>query len=79
MAALTICNLPDDLHRALIARAAEQGRSLEAEVLDILESAIKPATRLKLIGAFSAGTSDRHHEPGLRRPRPSLYQDTQAA
>jgi plasmid stability protein len=48
MTMLTVRNLPDEVHRALRARAAMHGRSMEAEVRDILESAVKPAGRLQL-------------------------------
>lgn len=48
MAVLTVRNLPDEVHRALRVRAAEHGRSTEAEVRSILEEAVKPQTRLKL-------------------------------
>ena len=48
MAMLTVRNLPDEVHRALRVRAAHHGRSTEAEVRDILESAVKPEGRIKL-------------------------------
>ena len=48
MAMLTVRNLPDDVHRALRVRAATHGRSTEAEVRAILESAVKPEGRMKL-------------------------------
>ncbi|HNM82736.1 MAG: Arc family DNA-binding protein [Betaproteobacteria bacterium] len=48
MAMLTVRNLPDDVHRALKVRAAQHGRSTEAEIRDILEKAAKPEGRLKL-------------------------------
>lgn len=48
MAVLTVRNLPDEVHRALRVRAAEHGRSTEAEVRGILEAAVKPEGRLKL-------------------------------
>ena len=48
MAMLTVRNLPDDVHRALRVRAAQHGRSTEAEIRDILEKAAKPRGRLKL-------------------------------
>lgn len=48
MATLTVRNLPDDVHRALRVRAAQHGRSTEAEIRDILEKAAKPEGRLKL-------------------------------
>jgi antitoxin FitA len=48
MAMLTVRNLPDEVHRALRVRAAQHGRSTEAEVRDILEQAAKPQGRVKL-------------------------------
>lgn len=48
MATMTVRNLPDEVHRALRVRAAQHGRSTEAEVRAILEEAVKPEGRLKL-------------------------------
>lgn len=48
MAMLTVRNLPEEIHRALRARAARHGHSMEAEVRDILESAVSPQGRVKL-------------------------------
>ena len=48
MASLTVRNLPDETHRALRVRAAQHGRSTEAEIRDILERAAKPEGRVKL-------------------------------
>ncbi len=48
MPAITVRNLPDEVHRALRVRAAMHGRSTEAEIRDILEAAVKPAGRIKL-------------------------------
>lgn len=48
MPAVTIRNLPVATHRALKVRAAKNGRSTEAEVRAILESAVRPATRVRL-------------------------------
>jgi plasmid stability protein len=48
MAMLTVRNLPDEVHRALRVRAARHGHSMEAEVRQILESAISPEGRVKL-------------------------------
>ena len=42
MSALTVRNLPDETHRALKLQAAQHGRSTEAEVRHILESAVRP-------------------------------------
>ncbi|HRL52861.1 MAG: Arc family DNA-binding protein [Pseudoxanthomonas sp.] len=48
MAVLTIRNLPEEVHRALRARASQHGRSTEAEVRDILASVVKPETRVRV-------------------------------
>lgn len=48
MASVTIRNLPDEVHRALRVRAAHHGRSTEAEIRDILETAARPPERVKL-------------------------------
>lgn len=48
MAMLTVRNIPDQVHRALRMRAAHHGHSMEAEVREILESAVSPAGRVKL-------------------------------
>ena len=68
MAVLTVRNLPDDVHRALRVRAAQHGRSTEAEIRDILEKAAKPQGRLKLgsllasIAREAGGLSDAEAE-----------------
>lgn len=48
MPAVTIRNLSEEAHRALKVRAARHGRSTEAEIRDILESAVRPAQRVRL-------------------------------
>ncbi|MFN7089635.1 MAG: FitA-like ribbon-helix-helix domain-containing protein [Allorhizobium sp.] len=48
MPAVTIRNLSDETHRALRVRAAQHGRSTEAEIRDILEAAVRPSQRVKL-------------------------------
>lgn len=48
MAMLTVRNIPDEVHRALRVRAAQHGHSMEAEVREILESAVAPEGRVKL-------------------------------
>jgi len=53
MAMLTVRNLPDDVHRALRARASLHGRSTEAEVREILALAVKPEARLRLGDALA--------------------------
>ena len=48
MAMLTVRNISDEVHRALRAQAARRGHSMEAEVRQILESAVSPEGRVKL-------------------------------
>jgi plasmid stability protein len=48
MSSITIRNIPEETHRALRVRAAMAGRSTEAEVRAILESAARPDDRIKL-------------------------------
>lgn len=48
MRSVTIRNLPDEVHRALRVRAARHGRSVEAELRDILEAAVRLPNRIKL-------------------------------
>ena len=48
MAMLTVRNITDEVHRALRVRAAQRGHSMEAEVRDILASAVNPQGRVKL-------------------------------
>lgn len=48
MSTITVRNLPEEVHRALRVRAAQHGRSTEAEIRDILASAVKPEGRVKL-------------------------------
>jgi plasmid stability protein len=53
MAAVTIRNLSDEVHRALKLRAAQNKRSVEAEACSILEAALLPEGRLRLGTALS--------------------------
>jgi plasmid stability protein len=48
MPSVTVRNVPDEVHRAIRVRAARHGRSIEAEMRDILESAVKPQGRVEL-------------------------------
>ncbi len=45
MATLTIRNLPDDVRDKLRVRAAENGRSMEAEAREVLSSAVGEAVK----------------------------------
>ncbi|PZM82857.1 MAG: plasmid stability protein [Candidatus Melainabacteria bacterium] len=58
MAVVTVRNLPDEVHRALRVRAAQNGRSTEAEIRTILEEAVKPKNRLK-VGSELAAFGDK--------------------
>ena len=53
MAAVTIRNLPDEVHRALKQRAAQHQRSAEAEMRAILAEAVRPQERVRLGTALS--------------------------
>jgi antitoxin FitA len=52
MPAVTIRNLSEETHRALRIRAAQHGRSTEAEIRAILEEVALPPQRLKLGSAL---------------------------
>lgn len=48
MPTVTVRNLPEETHRALRMRAAQHGRSTEAEIRAILEETVRPPRRLKI-------------------------------
>ncbi len=48
MAVVTVRNLSEETHRALKLRAAQHGRSTEAEIREILKEAVRPKLRLKI-------------------------------
>jgi plasmid stability protein len=54
MRVVTVRNLPEETHRALRLRAAQHGRSTEAEIRDILEEAVHPETRVKIGSELAA-------------------------
>jgi plasmid stability protein len=77
MAAVTVRNLPDDVHRALRARALRHGRSTEAEIREILGEAVKPAQRVRLgshlmaiarMHGLHAGDADLFERDRKRKP-----------
>lgn len=68
MASITVRNLPEETHRALRVRAAQNGRSTEAEVREILESAVRPKERLK-IGSELAAFGDKYKLDDLKVER----------
>ncbi len=53
MPAVKIRNLSEATHRALKVRAAQHGRSTEAEMRDILETTVRPDTPLRLGSALA--------------------------
>ena len=54
MHAVTIRNLPEETYRALKMRAAQHGRSTEAEIREILKNAVHPPGRIKLGSELAA-------------------------
>ncbi len=48
MAVVTVRNLPEETHRALKLRAAQHGRSTEAEIRAILEDQVRPKARVSI-------------------------------
>ena len=71
MAAVTVRNLPDETLRALKLRAAQRGRSTEAEIRAILENAVRPqeglGSALAAVGRALGGV-----ELDLRRKRSAV-------
>jgi len=82
MSSVTVRNLPDGVHRALRVRAAQHGRSTEAEIRHILEAAVCPPQRVKLgsllaamareSGGFSADEADAFNQLRDRAPAQPL-------
>ena len=66
MAAFTVRNLPEETARALKVRAAQAGRSTEAEVREILNAAVRPSVGL---GTALAALGKRVGEVDLSRRR----------
>jgi antitoxin FitA len=55
MSAVTVRNLSEETHRALKFRAAQHGRSTEAEIRYILENAVRPKMGLgSMLAAFAS-------------------------
>lgn len=59
MGTVTVRNLPDEVHRALRVRAAEHGRSTEAEIRAILQSTVCPPERILMGKALLALAGER--------------------
>jgi len=54
MPVVTVRKLPVETHRALKLRAAQHGRSTEAEIREILEEAVRPKKRVKIGSELAA-------------------------
>ena len=65
MSVVTVRNLPEETHRALKKRAAEHGRSTEAEIRAILDEAVRPKSRVR-VGAELAAFGRRFGEPDIQ-------------
>jgi len=46
MVSITVRNVSDEVHRALRVQAAKHGRSTEAEIRNLLETAARPQNRV---------------------------------
>ncbi len=79
MASITIRNLDDDLKRRLRVRAAENGRSMEEEVREILRHAVSPPSapqnlgqsihkRFAVIGGVEISPIQREPSRAVREP-----------
>ena len=74
---LTVRNLPDEVHRALRARAARHGRSTEAEVRAILKETVLPDGRTALgallteVGRHAGLTHEEAARFAQREPAPA--------
>ena len=78
MSVVTVRNLPEETHRALKLRAAQHGRSTEAEIREILEEAVRPRTRVKIgseLAAFgqSFGGLDFNHTRDQTPTDPAVF------
>lgn len=73
MPVVTLRNLPEETHLELEMRAAQHGRSIEAEIRALLEEAVRPGARVK-IGSELAAFGRRLREVELdttRDPTPT--------
>ena len=54
MPVITVRKLSEETHRALKQRAAQHGRSTEAEIREILDAAVRPVKRVKIGSELAA-------------------------
>ncbi|MEQ1535751.1 MAG: plasmid stability protein [Burkholderiaceae bacterium] len=72
MSAVTVRNIPEETHRALKLRAAQHGRSTEAEIRYILEVAVRPKVGIgSTLAAFACeiGHVDFDSDMNFQRDR----------
>lgn len=80
MASLSVRNLPDGVHRALKRRAAEHGRSAEAEARAILAEVVLPPSEermgsaLRRIGGALGITEEYAPTRGSEPPEPARFE-----
>ena len=77
MSAVTVRNLPEETHRALKHRAAQHGRSTEAEIRYILENAVRPKMGIgSMLAAFASdvGGVDLNIERDKTPVRPANFE-----
>ncbi len=80
MPSLSVRNLPDGVHRALKRRAAEHGRSAEAEARAILAEALLPPDEVRIgsalcrIAAACGLTEDYRPERSPEAIRPARFE-----
>lgn len=79
MAQIVVRQIPDEVHRALKARAAAHGRSAEAELREILARAVPPESRPRagdLLCSIWAGadTAEFAIERDHRAPEPVSFE-----
>lgn len=79
MAQIVVRQIPDEVHRALKARAAAHGRSAEAELREILARAVFPESRPRagdLLRSIWAGadTADLALERDRCAPEPVSFE-----
>jgi plasmid stability protein len=79
MPVVTIRNVPEEVHRAIRVRAAQHGRSAEAEMRDILERAARPEGRIRPGDALAnlgrelgLTNKDAEHIDQLRDRKPAV-------
>jgi plasmid stability protein len=79
MPSLNVRNLSEQTHRALRIRAAEHGRSTEAEVRAILDAAVNPKDRVGLGSMLASigrdfGGVDLDIERDTTQPEPATFE-----